>query len=237
MAVKIKWFPPSWVQIRTGKKMIYIDPAYLRSYYRNHPTKIEFSKWPDPIDGLPEDLEKGDVILFTHHHKDHCKKVTVNRIRQPKTVVAAPKMCTRELGKPITIVRPGQNMSLSDISINIVDAYNHAEGSSTRKVHHKGDGVGYIVKTHGKSVYHAGDTDCIPEMDHLGRIDVALLPIGGTYTMDLQEAVAAAIRIQPKVAIPMHHNKADPLEFKRVLERDSNIRVAVLTIGETYIIR
>lgn len=74
MAIAIKWFPPSWVQIKAGKKIIYIDPAYLRTYFTKHPQKIEFSKWPDPIDGLPEKLVKADMILLTHDHADHCKK-------------------------------------------------------------------------------------------------------------------------------------------------------------------
>ncbi len=58
MTIAIKWFPPSWIQIKTKALIIYIDPAYLRTYYTKHPHKIEFSKWPDPIDGLPEKLEE-----------------------------------------------------------------------------------------------------------------------------------------------------------------------------------
>jgi hypothetical protein len=54
MPIDIKWFPPSWVQIKAKNKIIYIDPAYLKKYYRNSSKKIEFSSRPDPIDGLPE---------------------------------------------------------------------------------------------------------------------------------------------------------------------------------------
>ena len=64
MTVIIKWFPPSWVQIKTDAKILYIDPAYMRTYYLKHPQKIEFTKWPDPIDGLPEKLEKADPQKF-----------------------------------------------------------------------------------------------------------------------------------------------------------------------------
>ncbi len=78
MTIACKWFPPSWIQIKINKSIIYIDPAYLRSYFSKHPQKIEFSRWPDPIDGLPEDLEHGDAILFTHDHADHCKKITAD---------------------------------------------------------------------------------------------------------------------------------------------------------------
>ena len=69
-------------QIRVGERIVYVDPAFLRTYYRNHPSKIEFSRWPDPIDGLPEDLPQADLILLSHDHQDHAKEVTINRLRR-----------------------------------------------------------------------------------------------------------------------------------------------------------
>jgi L-ascorbate metabolism protein UlaG (beta-lactamase superfamily) len=98
MSISIKWFPPSWIQINVQNKVIYIDPAYLKTYFTNYPQKIEYSSWPDPIDGLPENLEKADMILVTHHHKDHCKRVTVDRLRRSDTAVIAPERCVKELG-------------------------------------------------------------------------------------------------------------------------------------------
>jgi L-ascorbate metabolism protein UlaG (beta-lactamase superfamily) len=71
-----------------------------------------------------------------------------------------------------------------------------------------------LITLNGKTIYHAGDTDFIPEMKGLRYIDVALLPIGGTFTMDIQEAVEAAIAIKPKVVISMHNFKVDPQENK-----------------------
>ena len=64
MVLSLKWFPPSWVQIEADNKIIHIDPAYLRTYYRKHPKKIESTTWPQPIDGLPEKLEKADPQKF-----------------------------------------------------------------------------------------------------------------------------------------------------------------------------
>ena len=82
MSIFIRWFPPSWFQIKYNDKVIYIDPAWMRTLFVNYSKKVEFSKWPDPIDGLPEkDLEKADLILITHHHKDHCKAI------KPKIVI------------------------------------------------------------------------------------------------------------------------------------------------------
>jgi len=237
MSISIKWFPPSWFQIKTGNKIMYIDPAYLRTYFTHYPKKIEFSKWPDPIDGLPEELEKADVILLTHHHKDHCKSVTVNRLRHADTLVVAPERCIKELGKDIKVIEPGEEMIFGDIEIKPVDAYNTEQGSSTRKVHYKGYGVGYLIGIGTNTIYHAGDTDFIPEMREFGGIDMALLPIGGTYTMDIKEAVEAAIAIRPKVVIPMHRSKADPQEFKEKVEAISHIKVVPLQIGEVYHLR
>lgn len=234
MTIAIKWFPPSWIQIKVRHQIIYIDPAYLRTYYTKHPKKIEFSKWPDPIDGLPEELERGDIILFTHDHADHCKKITADRLRRKDTVVIGPERCRKKIGKDMRTIAPGEDIALGTITIKATHVYNTKEGSSTQKVHHKGNGVGYLITAEGKTIYHAGDTDFIPEMRQLGNIDAALLPIGGNFTMDIADAIDAAIAINPKVVIPMHHLKADPLQFKNKLEEKSDIKALLLQIGEIY---
>ena len=183
---------------------------------------------------MPENLETADVILVTHAHKDHAKEVTVNRLRRNDTLVVGPQRCIKNLGEDIKVVEPGQEFSFEGIKIETVNAYNTKKGNSTRKVHHKGNGVGYLLTIEGKRIYHAGDTDFIPEMTELGSVDVALLPIGGTFTMDLQEAVRAAKAINPKIVIPMHRNKANPLDFKKKIEATSNIKVVPLQIGEVF---
>lgn len=232
--INIRWFPPSWFQIKTKNRIIYIDPAYLKTYYTKYPKKIEFSSWPNPIDGLPEKLPKAHVILITHEHKDHVKDVTVRRIRRADALVLAPKRCSRELGKSITVIAAGDVASFKNIRITAVEEYNAEGGSSTRKIHRKGRGVGYVINVEGKTIYHAGDTDMIPEMKKLGPVDVALLPIGGTYTMNIKEAVDATITIGPRAVIPMHHLRAEPWEFKKKLERKSNVKAVILSIGGTY---
>jgi len=233
MSMTLKWFPPAWIQIKTGDSISYIDPAYLRTYFTKHTHKIEFSKWPDPIDGLPEKLAKADVILLTHYHADHCKKVTVDRLRKKDTLIVGPERCIKKIGDEIRVVAPGEEISLGEIHIKATHAYNTREGSSTQKVHHKGDGVGYLITANGQSIYHAGDTDFIPEMKQLGPIDVALLPIGGTYTMDIVEAADAAMAIKPAAVIPLHHLKADPQAFQKKLRSRSGIKVLLPRIGET----
>jgi L-ascorbate metabolism protein UlaG (beta-lactamase superfamily) len=230
MPLQIRLFPPSWVQLQAGHTMLYIDPAYLQTYFSSHPGHIR----PDQMDGLPEELEAGDLILVTHHHKDHAKKVTIDRLTHPGTIVIAPKSCLKELGPGFRRVRAGEEVEYRDGTIRAVQAYNTETGSSTRKIHHKNQGLGYLVTAAGKTVYHAGDSDFIPEMLELGRVDVALLPIGGTYTMDIDEAVRAAGAINPAVVIPMHYLDADPMEFKQKLESISDIRVVCLPCGEKF---
>ena len=159
MSISIQWFPPSWFQIKADDTIVSIDPSYMRTYYTKYPKKIEFSTWPDPIDGLPEELDKADVILVTHHHKDHCKDVTINRLRRGDTAIIAPKRCVKVLGNDITVIASGEEITIGNIKIKAVDAYNTEEGSSTKKVHHRDNGVGYLVTIKGKTIYH-GYTRC-----------------------------------------------------------------------------
>ncbi len=234
--IDIKWFPPSWIQIKTSDELIYIDPAYLKKYYAGFSNKVEFSTWPDAIDGLPDkDLEKADVILVTHHHKDHCKKVTLNRLNKKDTVVIAPKACSKELGNDITVIKAGEEIEAAEIKIRAVEAYNTRRGHKVKIAHKKGIGVGYVINLRGRIIYHAGDTDMIQEMANLGPIDVALLPIGGRdFTMDVADAVHAVRMIKPKIVIPIHHFDADPREFKNRVENCSDIKVELLEVGEVY---
>jgi L-ascorbate metabolism protein UlaG (beta-lactamase superfamily) len=92
--------------------------------------------------------------------------------------------------------------------------------------------VGYLIRTEGRTIYHAGDTDFIPEMEKLNNVDLALLPTGDKYTMDNSEAAEAAIAIKPKTA--MHTWEKDREEFKQKKEAKSKIKVVLLKEGEEY---
>ena len=230
--VTVRWFPPSWIEISHTGGRISVDPAYLRTYFAGHPSRIDYSRWPTEIDGLPEMLEPSDVILVTHHHKDHCKRVTVARVSTEETTIVAPATCVAELAREVTVVTPGDTVDHPAAVVRVLPAHNTPEGRSTRKQHPPGRDVGYLVDAGGVTVYHAGDTDVLPEMADLGRVDVACLPIGGTFTMDPEEAVAATVLIRPRWVIPMHRLKADVDEFVTGLEASgSTSRVAGLAIG------
>jgi L-ascorbate metabolism protein UlaG (beta-lactamase superfamily) len=235
----LKLFPPSWGQIVADGCVAYVDPAYLSTYFVKHPGRIEFSKWPDEIDGLPEPkLPCADVVLLTHAHKDHCKRVTIDRLCDKDTIIVGPKACAKSVGRRMTIVSPGDEVEHGCLRLRAVAAYNTAGGSSTKKAHPPGRGVGYVLSIAGTYIYHAGDTDLIAEMKDLGRVDVAFLPIGGTYTMNIDEAIEAALVIKPVVAVPMHHlRRASPDEFvARLKKRSRTIKPKAPGIGEVVVI-
>jgi len=230
MPISITWFPPSWLLIKTKDKVIYIDPAWIQKNFDNYPKKIIFSHYPDPMDGLPEaDLPKADIILVTHHHQDHIKTATLNRLATKSTRIFAPSKCAELIGRPFEEVNPNDEHTVEKIKIKAVYAYNTPSGKSTRKVHHKGECVGYLLTIDGKTIYHAGDTDVIPEMKEFGKVDIAFLPIGGTFTMNIQEAVQATSIIKPNIVAPMHLLKANPDTFKKEIKN-----AVVLKTGESY---
>src|SRR5205085_12530634 len=108
------------------------------------------------------------------------------------------------------------------VAVAAVAAYNTSKRDAEGNVFHPpGAGfVGYDLNVRGERLYHAGDTDVIPEMDEVAGVDVALLPVSGTYVMTAGEAAEAARRIQPRVAVPMHwgehlRTRDDALAFAR----------------------
>jgi len=234
LAVVLKLFPHSWLQIASTSATVYIDPSYLAHFYERHPTRIEYS----PRDGLPEQLEQGDLILITHGDGDHMNPATLARLRGEETVVVAPEPCAQALGAFVRPVAEGDELTLLGIGVQVVPAYNTPQGRSTDKHHVRGESVGYVLTVEGKRIYHAGDTDVIAEMGDLGELDVALLPIGATYTMDIDEAIEAAEIIRPKLAVPMHTRAiADPHEFvRKIQKRLPQVKAIAPGIGEPFVI-
>jgi L-ascorbate metabolism protein UlaG (beta-lactamase superfamily) len=231
--ITIKWFPPSWLLIESANSVIYIDPAWIQKNFAHYPKKVIFSRYPQPMDGLPEpDLPKATIILITHHHQDHIKTATINRLADNKTVIYAPAKCARLIGRRFVEVKPQEEISQDPIKIRTVPAYNTSSGLSTRKVHHRGECVGYLVKIGGKTIYQAGDTDVIPEMNELSGVDVAFLPIGGTFTMNTDEAVKAVEMIKPKIAVPIHYMKVNPKDFEKKVNATSFSTAKIMQIGE-----
>jgi L-ascorbate metabolism protein UlaG (beta-lactamase superfamily) len=157
-----------------------------------------------------EDGEKADLILVTHEHFDHLDPATIAALRKDDTVIVAAASCAPRLGGQgrVVALEEGQTASEKGVDIRAVAGYNNH--------HPRGFNAGFVFKVAGKTVYHAGDTSRVPEMAELGPIDVALIPIGGTYTMDEEEAAALVRDLKPRIVIPMHYGYAtggDPKRF------------------------
>jgi L-ascorbate metabolism protein UlaG (beta-lactamase superfamily) len=215
MAVTLRWSPNSWFEVVGTDVVVQVDPSLA------HVGELD-----------PEDQPStADLVLVTHHHPDHCDPELVARIAAPDAPVYAPATAAGELGARATVVAPGDVFDAAGVHVEVVPAYNTEDGSSTMKSHGRAECIGYVITVDDLRIYHAGDTDLIPEMADLEDIDVALLPVGGTFTMDVKEAAEAAVLIDPGIAIPMHIRDADPWEFARLLE-GSDIDVEVVTADE-----
>jgi L-ascorbate metabolism protein UlaG (beta-lactamase superfamily) len=209
--MKLKWLGHASWKLKAGGKTIYIDP-YQGEYD-----------------------EKADLILATHSHTDHCEPSKVKMAKGEDTVVVAPADCAEKIGSPVESLKPGEKASYGDVEVEAVEAYNVKRFRSPGvPFHPKGLGVGYLVKADGKTVYHVGDSGFIPEMKDLGRIDLLLIPTGGTYTMDDEDGAEAAVAIHPEKAIPMHIWDTDPREFKKNVEAVSDLQVKILSPGDTF---
>ncbi|MHA1958326.1 MAG: MBL fold metallo-hydrolase [Candidatus Thorarchaeota archaeon] len=179
------------------------------------------------------ELEPASIVLVTHAHNDHCFPDAINIVRTKDTKVVAPENCGEKLGSDFVSLKPGEETTLHDIKIEAVHAYNVKRFRSPGNPYHpKGYGVGYLLTVESKTIYFAGDTDVIPEMNELGQVDVALLPCGDTYTMDNLDAGEAIKIIKPKTVIPMHTWDKDIDEFKNIVESETETRFVSLKEGE-----
>ena len=165
----------------------------------------------DPFDLRVKKLEEADIIFITHAHPDHFSPSDIKKIIKDTTVVVAPldilEKIDIENGRKIAVL-PNNQYEIKGFCFSTIPAYNNHPDKLN--FHPKSNNwVGYIFVINGKKVYHAGDTDFIEEMRGLKAVhlDVAMLPMGGNYTMDTTEAAAAANVICAKITVPMHYRR------------------------------
>lgn len=153
-------------------------------------------------------LEKADIIFITHAHHDHLSRGDIDILLKDDTVVVATpdSLETLKITQEKFPVVPNRQYEVRGFEFETVPAYNI---KPQRIEYHpqKNNWVGYIFDINMKRYYIAGDTDFIPEMNELSErhIDVAFLPIGGTYTMAVDEAIMAANAIKAKKVVPIHY--------------------------------
>lgn len=206
--INIRWLGHAGFLIKNNKN-IYIDPYQIKGE------------------------EKADIILITHGHYDHCSIEDIQKIVKDKTIIVIPADCQSKINKlsqdlDVHIISPGEVMSLNGIKVFAYPSYN-----IDKEFHPKEEGWNsYVLDILGVRVYHAGDTDLIPEMSHLEDIDIAMLPVGGKFTMNAEEAAQAASIIKPGIAIPMHYGsivgtKDDAEKFSKLC-REKGIKSEIL---------
>lgn len=185
-----------------GSKTVIIDPFKARGDY------------------------KADLLLISHEHFDHLSEDDIRRFTDASTTIVAPSICETPLKAFIQekkFVAPGTKIEVKGVSLETVPAYNLNKFREPGRVFHpKADGrVGYVVTLDRVRFYHSGDSDATPEMRSLD-VDVAFLPISGTYVMTAEEASEVAKAMKVDTVVPMHFgaivgSRADAERFKRLV--------------------
>ena len=198
--IKIAWLGHDGFRIESDKT-IYIDPFRIDS------------------------RKKADVVFITHEHYDHCSPEDIKKIATEDTTIVTIPMAQpalKGLRGEIKLVKPGDKIEIDGVTAAVFPAYNiNKFRSPGRAFHPREDGkVSYLLNTGGVNIYHAGDSDFIPEMRGL-EADIALLPVSGTYVMTTKEAAEASKNMRIKIAVPMHYgsivgSERDAEEFKRL---------------------
>ena len=200
----IKWFGHasfSFTDRKSGNKVYYVDPYELSG----------------------RELEPADLVFITHAHYDHFSPEDLDEVMHEETSVIAPPEILMQIDRGDSLkqgVMPNNPYDVKGFKFSTIPAYNIKP--ERLKFHpRENNWVGYIFEINGQKVYHAGDTDFIPEMKSLAQLnlDYALLPIGGKFTMDLEEAIEAANAIGAKTTIPMHYRSLLGTNYKEAEER------------------
>lgn len=207
--VKVHWLGHDSIVLE-GSKTVVIDPFRARGDY------------------------VADLLLISHEHSDHLSEEDFSRFLGPSTMVVAPKICEAPLKgvkQEKTFVAPGDRLTLKGVTVEAVPAYNTNKFREPGRVFHpKADGrVGYVVTLDGTRFYHSGDTDYIPEMKSI-QVDVAFIPVSGTYVMTAEEAAEAARSIRTEVVVPFHWGaivgtRADAERFKSLVGNKPRVEI------------
>jgi L-ascorbate metabolism protein UlaG (beta-lactamase superfamily) len=185
-ALTVSYLEHDCFRLEAGGTVLYTDPFRIRKQEK-----------------------KADFVTISHDHYDHMSEEDLSKVLKPSTMIVASFGCLGKLdreGRAVHYLKPGEVCRSAGIVIEAVPAYNTSKYRSPGHVFHEKSSnfAGFVIEMGGARVYHAGDTDLIEEMEALGKVDVALLPVSGTFVMTAEEAIEAARKISPGVAVPMH---------------------------------
>ncbi|MFX0098149.1 MAG: MBL fold metallo-hydrolase [Candidatus Hodarchaeota archaeon] len=181
---------------------------------------------------VPKDAKKADIILISHTHPDHASKGSINNVKKEDTEIICPatsgKLIKKWNAKGLDV---DESIDIKGINIKGVPAYNLNKSWHKKEM----NWLGYVINGEGISMYHAGDTDFVPELKKLIGLDYAFIPVGGQFTMNDSEAMEMIEAIKPKNMIPMHQRGMDLAEFKKTLEEKiPGVNVITLLANEEY---
>jgi len=160
-------------------------------------------------------LPKANYILITHAHYDHFDTNAIELVAQPATVIIGNQEVKNQLGRKCKAMENYEQLMSQRVVIKAIPAYNTTPG---REIYHpKGRDNGYLINVGGAYIYFAGDCEDMVEMESIGRVDAAFLPINQPYTMTVKQAISAAKKINPKILFPYHYGETD-LKGLEVLE-------------------
>ncbi|MBR3999899.1 MAG: MBL fold metallo-hydrolase [Clostridia bacterium] len=147
---------------------------------------------------ITEEAHDADIIFVTHAHFDHYSPEDIAKIQKSSTVLVVPESMKDQADA--VYMNPGDVCEIDGIRVEAVPSYN-----TNKPMHPKSNGwLGYIVELGGRRIYVAGDMDAIPEAENF-VCDIAMIPIGGTYTMNAAEAAELINKMKPKTVIPTHY--------------------------------
>ncbi len=180
-----------------------------------------------------------DIVAVTHAHADHLG-ITVELSKKTVAINEVAKYLKTK-GVPAEPMNLGGTITVDGVRFTMTPALHSSWLEDEGPGFYGGVAAGFVIMVDGVSVYHAGDTALFSDMQlirDLYRPDVALLPVGGRYTMGPQEAMIAARYIGAPLVIPMHYDTTPTVqqnleEFKQTIERTTSIRVALLSPGES----
>jgi len=188
-------------------KVIHVDPFSKLA---------EYSKFP-----------KADMLLITHEHCDHLDLKAMEAVRTDKAVLVLTKTCAAKLKGGI-IMENGDTETVGGLKIEAVPAYNLVHMRSEGiPFHPKGIGNGYVITFGDKRVYVAGDTENIPEMKKLERIDCAFLPMNLPYTMNPEMVADAAKAFKPKILYPYHYGDTDTSNLEQLIKNTQDVEIRI----------
>ena len=159
----------------------------------------------DPL-AINDEVHDADFILITHDHYDHFSPEDIRKVAKADSIIVVPEKMVDKAGEVSDVVaktetvKPGVYREINGLEFETVPAYN-----TLKPFHPKSaEWVGYVLRTDGNRIYIAGDTDATKEAKAV-KCEIALVPIGGTYTMDAKKAAELVNTIRPNVAIPVHY--------------------------------